>query len=72
MNFECWTTGAWAASSWVEGSWCPGGEPPTPSAGNYVQRVVGRTTRAEDFARPRVVDVDGLRRKREEEEIIIL
>ena len=48
------------------------GDSPAPSGGNYVQRVIGRTTRAEDFIRIDRVDVDGLRRKREDEEIIIL
>ena len=43
-----------------------------PSAGNYVQRVVGRTTRAEDFARPkRVVSRRKLREKIEEDYIIL-
>lgn len=49
----------------------PSGAAPV-SSGNYVQRLVGRTTRASDFTRRKVVDVDALRRKREEEEIIIL
>jgi hypothetical protein len=71
MDFACWATGTWAAGSWVVGSWCPGA-PPAPSAGNYVQRVISRTTRAEDFIRVERIDPNALRRKREEEEIIIL
>lgn len=48
-----------------------GGAAPAPSAGNYVQRVVGRTTRAEDFARPRRISKRKLREKIEEDYIIL-
>jgi hypothetical protein len=65
----------WASGSW-EVVWCAdtwaGGVTPPPSAGNYVQRVIGRTTRAEDFIRVERIDPNVLRRKREDEEIIIL
>ena len=71
MNFDCWAAGTWAAGTWAVNSWCPGSTP-APSAGNYVQRVIGRTARAEDFIQADVIDYDALRRIREEEEIIIL
>jgi hypothetical protein len=65
---ECWAV-VWCSGLWQTGVWCPS---TTTPAGNYVQRVIGRTTRAEDFIRIERIDVDALRRKREEEEIIIL
>ena len=48
-----------------------GGVAPAPSAGNYVQRVVGRTTRPEDFAKPKRVSRRKLREKIEEDYIIL-
>lgn len=67
---------AWAAGSWLDTAWCldtwaSAGTPPTPSAGNYVQRVIGRTTRVEDFARPKRVSRRKLREKIEEDYIIL-
>lgn len=60
---DCWATNSWATNSWANGSWCPS-TPPSPSP-TYI--LGGGTVSYYDLDFfPKV------RRKREEEEIVVI
>ena len=62
---ECsWLEGSWLDGSWIEGSWCPSEVTPVAVSSQHM----GYTS----VKIPIEVNLDRIRRKREDEEIIIL